>query len=170
MGSRDLTAGVETPGEVFDTAVEISEDILDKMVANIKLALLILVIAVSYSSGSPAHHRLRRAPQEQATRLFTGNSAIDAGAAGAALGAANPARKPRAPFCIVSPLTKRVLVLELDPLVPPLQGLRICLPMNWAAAPSAAPAAPASIALLPVNNLVACSWGALLSLWCAGEL
>ena len=28
------------------------------------------------------------APQEQATRLFTGNSAIDAGAAGAALGAA----------------------------------------------------------------------------------
>merc|ERR1712183_956174 len=88
MGSRDLTAGVETPGEVFDTAVEISEDILNKMVANIKLALLILVIAVSYSSGSPAHHRFRRAPQEQATRLFTGNSAIDAGAAGAALGAA----------------------------------------------------------------------------------
>merc|ERR1712055_352051 len=86
MGSRDLTAGVETPEEVFDTAVEISEDILDKMVANIKLAPLILVIAVSYSSGSPAHHRLRRAPQEQATRLFTGNSAIDAGAAGAALG------------------------------------------------------------------------------------
>merc|ERR1712212_166223 len=88
MGSRDLTAWVETPKEVFDTAVEISEDILDKMVANIKLALLILVIAVSYSSGSPANHRLRRAPQEQATRLFTGNSAIDAGAAGAALGAA----------------------------------------------------------------------------------
>merc|ERR1712029_553285 len=88
MGSRDLTVGVETPEEVFDTAVEISEDILDTMVANIKLALLILVIAVSYSSGSPAPHRLRRAPQEQATRLFTGNSAIDAGAAGAALGAA----------------------------------------------------------------------------------
>merc|ERR1712212_1233033 len=88
MGSRDLTAWVETPKEVFDTAVEISEDILDKMVTNIKLALLILVIAVSHSSGSPANHRLRRAPQEQATRLFTGNSAIDAGAAGAALGAA----------------------------------------------------------------------------------
>merc|ERR1712215_11259 len=88
MGSRDLTVGVETPEEVFDTAVEISEDILDTMVANIKLALLTLVIAVSYSSGSPAPHRLRRAPQEQATRLFTGNSAIDAGAAGAALGAA----------------------------------------------------------------------------------
>merc|ERR1712183_408835 len=88
MGSRDLTAGVETPGEVFDTAVEISEDILDTMVANIKPALFVLVIAVSYTSGSPAPHRLRRAPQEQATRLFTGNSAIDAGAAGAALGAA----------------------------------------------------------------------------------
>jgi len=36
-----------------------------------------------HSSGSPVP-----APQEQGTRLFTGNSAIDAGAAGAALGAA----------------------------------------------------------------------------------
>merc|ERR1712183_593041 len=85
MGRRDLTVGVETPEEVFDTAVEISEVILDTMVANIKPALFVLVIAVSYSSGSPAPHRLRRSPQEQATRLFTGNSAIDAGAA---LGAA----------------------------------------------------------------------------------
>merc|ERR1712025_1044334 len=46
MGSTDLTAGVETPEEVFDPVVETSN------------------------------------------RLFTGNSAIDAGAAGAALGAA----------------------------------------------------------------------------------
>merc|ERR1711982_65105 len=83
MGSRDLTAGVETPKELFDTAVEISEDILDKMVNSNKLAVLVLVIAISHSSGSPAP-----APQEQGTRLFTGNSAIDAGAAGAALGAA----------------------------------------------------------------------------------
>merc|ERR1712121_18004 len=83
MGSRDLTAGVETHQELFDTAVEISEYILDKMVTSIKLAVLVLVIAISHSSGSPVP-----APQEQGTRLFTGNSAIDAGAAGAALGAA----------------------------------------------------------------------------------
>merc|ERR1711942_526970 len=83
MGSIDLTGGVETPKEVFDTAVEISENILDKMVTSIKLAVLVLVIAISHSSGSPVP-----APQEQGTRLFTGNSAIDAGAAGAALGAA----------------------------------------------------------------------------------
>merc|ERR1712013_361902 len=83
MGSRDLTAEVETQREVFDTAVEISEDKLDKMVTSIKLAVMVLGIAISHSSGSPVP-----APQEQGTRLFTGNSAIDAGAAGAALGAA----------------------------------------------------------------------------------
>merc|ERR1712168_253362 len=83
MGRRDLTAGVETHQELFDIAVEISEYILDKMVTSIKLAVLVLVIAISHSSGSPVP-----APQEQGTRLFTGNSAIDAGAAGAALGAA----------------------------------------------------------------------------------
>ena len=38
---------------MFDTAVEISEDILDKMVTSIKLAVLVLVIAISHSSGSP---------------------------------------------------------------------------------------------------------------------
>merc|ERR1712168_1740311 len=83
MGRRDLTAGVETHQELFDIAVEISEYILDKMVTSIKLAVLVLVIAISHSSGSPVP-----APQEQGTRLFTGNSAIDAGAAGAALGVA----------------------------------------------------------------------------------
>merc|ERR1712055_103852 len=116
MGSRDLTVGVETPEEVFDTAVEISEDILDTMVANIKLALFVLVIAVSYSSGSPAPHRLRRAPQEQATRLFTGNSAIDAGAAGAALGAA-------------AQFIGRQCKIELLAFLPALQG------HNWSAMP-----------------------------------
>merc|ERR1712000_54067 len=53
---------------------------------NIKLVLLLSVVVAS--SGSPSPLRLRRAPQSEGTRLFTGNSAIDAGAAGAALGAA----------------------------------------------------------------------------------
>ena len=40
-------------------------------------------------------------------------------------------------------------------LVPPLvQGLKIWLAKYWAPTPRAAPAAPASIALLPVKNLV----------------
>merc|ERR1712025_308916 len=82
MGSADLTAGVETPEEVFDPVVEIS----DKMVVCTKIVLAFLVCAVSNSYGSST--RLRRAPQETSNRLFTGNSAIDAGAAGAALGAA----------------------------------------------------------------------------------
>merc|ERR1711874_870835 len=92
MGSAHLTAGVETPREGFDTAVEISKDIITKMVAKMKFCLVILVCALSSSSGSPSPLRLRRgrlyAPQDTSTRLFTGNSAIDAGAAGAALGAA----------------------------------------------------------------------------------
>merc|ERR1712090_17734 len=138
MGSRDLTVGVETPEEVFDTAVEISEDILDTMVANIKLALFVLVIAVSYSSGSPAPHRLRRAPQEQATRLFTGNSAIDAGAAGAALGAAaqfigrqifNPCRGGTRGSNTNTRLMGRQCKMELLAFLPALQG------HNWSAMP-----------------------------------
>merc|ERR1711874_733693 len=92
MGSAHLTAGVETPREGFDTAVEISKDIITKMVAKMKFCLVILVCALSSSSGSPSPLRLRRgrlyAPQDTSTRLFTGNSAIDAGAAGEALGAA----------------------------------------------------------------------------------
>merc|ERR1712106_415718 len=83
MGSIDLTARVETPSEVFDRVVEI----INKMVASMKLLLVVVVVSVvSYSSASPA--RLRRAPQETSNRFFTGNSAVDAGAAGAALGAA----------------------------------------------------------------------------------
>eukprot|EP00092_Neocalanus_flemingeri_P063580 GFUD01076966.1.p1 GENE.GFUD01076966.1~~GFUD01076966.1.p1 ORF type:complete len:123 (-),score=26.06 GFUD01076966.1:42-410(-) len=60
------------------------------MVANMKLALIVLVSAVVSSSASPSPLRLRRAPQngETSNRFFSGNSAIDAGAAGAALGAA----------------------------------------------------------------------------------
>ena len=85
---------------MFDRVVEI----INKMVAGMKLFLVVVVTVVSYSSASPA--RLRRgiyiylvyigqiyissilAPQETSNRFFTGNSAIDAGAAGAALGAA----------------------------------------------------------------------------------
>merc|ERR1712128_313523 len=78
MGSIDLTARVETPSEVFDRVVEI----INKMVASMKLFLVVVVTVVSYSSASPA--RLRRAPQETSSRFFTGNSAVDAGAAGAA--------------------------------------------------------------------------------------
>merc|ERR1712106_380338 len=49
-----------------------------------------IALEVVMSSASPSPLRLRRAPQNDDTsnRLFTGNSAIDAGAAGAALGAA----------------------------------------------------------------------------------
>merc|ERR1711862_891986 len=89
MGSTDLTAVVETPEEVFDPVVEISNTVVEisnKMVACTKIVLAFLVCAVSNSYGSPT--RLRRAPQETSNRLFTGNSAIDAGAAGAVLGAA----------------------------------------------------------------------------------
>merc|ERR1712025_222298 len=82
MGRTDLTAEVETPEEGFDPVVEIS----NKMVGYTKIVLAFLVCAVSNSYGSPT--RLRRAPQETSNGLFTGNSAIDAGAAGAALGAA----------------------------------------------------------------------------------
>merc|ERR1712128_416959 len=82
MGSIDLTACVETPSEVFDRVVEI----INKMVASMKILLVVVLTVVSYSSASPA--RLRRTPQETSNRFFTGNSAIDAGAAGAALGAA----------------------------------------------------------------------------------
>merc|ERR1712128_322350 len=82
MGSIDLTACVETPSEVFDRVVEI----INKMVASMKIFLVVVLTVVSYSSASPA--RLRRAPQETSNRFFTGNSAVDAGAAGAALGAA----------------------------------------------------------------------------------
>merc|ERR1712123_276230 len=100
MGSIDLTARVETPSKVFDGVVET----INKMVASMKLFLVVVVTVVSYSSASPA--RLRRgiyiylvyigqiyissilAPQETSNRFFTGNSAVDAGAAGAALGAA----------------------------------------------------------------------------------
>merc|ERR1712106_266930 len=82
MGSVLLTSLVETLA-LSDRVVE-----TDMMFANMKFSLVFLVSVVVMSSASPL--RLRRAPQNDDTsnRLFTGNSAIDAGAAGAALGAA----------------------------------------------------------------------------------
>merc|ERR1711892_467386 len=84
MGSVLLTSLVETLA-LSDRVVE-----TDIMSANMKFSLIFLVSAVVISSASPSPLRFRRASQNDDTsnRLFTGNSAIDAGAAGAALGAA----------------------------------------------------------------------------------
>merc|ERR1719312_1556223 len=67
---------------------------------------------------------------------------------------ANPAANPRAPLARVCPPNILLFVLLL-PLVPPLvQGLNIWLAKYWVATPRAAPAAPASTALLQVKNQV----------------
>merc|ERR1719435_787871 len=77
---------------------------------------------------------------------------------------ANPAANPRAPLAKVCPPNILLFVfLLLPPLVPPLvQGLNIWLAKYWEATPRAAPAAPASTALLPVKKRVL--WAALFSL------
>merc|ERR1711892_652769 len=84
MGSVLLTSLVETLA-LSDRVVE-----TDMMFANMKFSIVFLVSVVVMSSASPSPLRLRRAPQNDDTsnRLFSGNSAIDAGAAGAALVAA----------------------------------------------------------------------------------
>ena len=67
---------------------------------------------------------------------------------------ANPAANPKAPLARVCPPNILLFVLLL-PLVPPLvQGLNIWLAIYWVATPRAAPAAPASTALLPVKKQV----------------
>merc|ERR1711872_18275 len=62
------------------------------MVAFFKPAVVFLVSVVALTQSSPSPLRLKRAPQEgtaaTGNRFFTGNSVVDAGAAGAALGAA----------------------------------------------------------------------------------
>eukprot|EP00091_Calanus_sinicus_P018519 TRINITY_DN425_c0_g1_i10.p1 TRINITY_DN425_c0_g1~~TRINITY_DN425_c0_g1_i10.p1 ORF type:complete len:144 (-),score=42.73 TRINITY_DN425_c0_g1_i10:56-487(-) len=83
MGSVLLTSLVETH-QVFDRVVERNIE----MSAAIRISVGVLVTIVAISTASPSPLRLRRAPQETSNRFFTGNSAIDAGAAGAALGAA----------------------------------------------------------------------------------
>jgi len=66
---------------------------------------------------------------------------------------ANPAANPKAAFCRVCPPKIRLLVFLF--LLPPLvHGLNNWLAKYWVATPRAAPAAPASIALFPVKNLV----------------
>merc|ERR1719370_1393784 len=68
---------------------------------------------------------------------------------------ANPAANPRAPLVSVCPPNILLFVFLLPPLVPPLvQGLNIWLAKYCVATPRAAPAAPASTALLPVKKRV----------------
>ena len=68
---------------------------------------------------------------------------------------AKPAANPRAPLARVCPPNILLFVCLLLPLVPPLvQGLNIWLAKYWVATPRAAPAAPASTALLPVKKRV----------------
>ena len=68
---------------------------------------------------------------------------------------ANPAANPSAPLARVCPPNILLFVFLLLPLVPPLvQGLNIWLAKYWVATPRAAPAAPASTALLPVKKRV----------------
>merc|ERR1712236_196423 len=87
MGSVHLTSPVET-STVYCVLSDRGVKICITMAASTNLKLFLLISVVAASPSSPSALRLRRAPQREGTRLFTGNDAIDAGAAGAALGAA----------------------------------------------------------------------------------
>merc|ERR1712236_114712 len=78
MGSVHLTSPVET-STVYCVLSDRGVKICITMAASTNLKLFLLISVVAASSSSPSPLRLKRAPQREGTRLFAGNDAIDAG-------------------------------------------------------------------------------------------